>query len=188
MGRRAGPRTRLRPPGRQADAHCAAPPPCGPRRRGRAGRHGCGRSGGRSRTGSPPDPSTSGLWPAHQTNQISPRIGTFIARMTRTIGRTPMGSSLGRGVPRGKGHRHRRCRESPTGDRAQGFLPVLRGRRGPTGCQRLRRVPFDSLAGRRAFLRAQTTTELTSSAPIFSVTESETTRICPPELSIGRAV
>ena len=68
--------------------------------------------------------------------------------------------------------------DAPTEEGMERFLPLLRGTL--RGCQRLRRVPFDSL-GRRAFLAAQTTTELISSASSFTTTATNRfpTSFCP---------
>lgn len=80
-------------------------------------------------------------------------------------------------------------REAPPGARLQRFLPVLGGGLGGSGNrgsrQRLRRVPLLSFLGRRAFLAAQTTTELTSSAPIMPSTSSATaTTFCSGAFAI----
>lgn len=76
---------------------------------------------------------------------------------------------------------------SMAGDGAERFLPALGW--GPDGSQRLRRVPFDSLLGRRAFLGAQTTTELISSASSFTATRTRfITAFCSREVAIARAV
>jgi hypothetical protein len=76
-----------------------------------------------------------------------------------------------------------RNRVSPSRRGAQSFLPLLRG--GSPGSQRLRRVPVAAAVGRRAFLGSQTTTELTSSAPIFSTTNSRTAGVCSREMAIA---
>ncbi len=85
--------------------------------------------------------------------------------------------------------REGRLRVALGGEDAEGFLPVLR--RDRCRRQRLRRVPLVFSLGRRAFLRCQTTTELTmSSASALTATTTSATdalgaTFCPPWVAIG---